>query len=275
MVSHKVLVVSHQENAMKQLLFIVSLLFSTLAWSAPKSDLWPYWNQSNETNLEQVSHQDWQQFLDNYLIKQGQNTLVRYQAVNTADKTLLKQYIKKLEQVNPLDYSKAEQYAYWVNLYNAVTVDLILDAYPIKSITKLGGLFSFGPWGDDVVIVNGKSLTLNDIEHRILRPIWQDPRTHYAVNCASLGCPNLQPEAFTSDNTEALLEQAASDFVNSDKGVLIGNNKLQLSSIYDWFAVDFGTEKQLIQHLDQYRTKPVTNTKKISYDYDWSLNQAN
>lgn len=126
-----------------------------------------------------------------------------------------------------------------------------------------------------MVIVNGKSLTLNDIEHRILRPIWQDPRTHYAVNCASLGCPNLQPEAFTSDNTGALLEQAASDFVNSDKGVLIENNKLQLSSIYDWFAVDFGTEKQLIQHLDQYRTKPVTNTEKISYDYDWSLNQAN
>ena len=78
---------------MKQLLFIVSLLFSTLAWSAPKSDLWPYWNQSNETNQEQVSHQDWQQFIDSYLVKQGQNTLVRYQAVNTVDKTKLKQYI--------------------------------------------------------------------------------------------------------------------------------------------------------------------------------------
>lgn len=130
--------------------------------------------------------------------------------------------------------------------------------------------------GDDAVVVNGKALTLNDIEHRILRPIWQDPRTHYAVNCASLGCPNLQSQAFTADNTEMLLEQAATEFVNSDKGVLIqNNNKLQLSSIYEWFVVDFGTEKQLIQHLDQYRTKPVTNTKNISYDYDWSLNQAN
>ncbi|MFA0026602.1 DUF547 domain-containing protein, partial [Vibrio sp. 10N.261.49.A5] len=77
----------------------------TLAWSAPKSDLWRYWNQSDETNLEQVSHQDWQQLLDSYLVKQGQNTLVRYKAVNTADKTKLKQYIKQLEQVNPLDYS--------------------------------------------------------------------------------------------------------------------------------------------------------------------------
>ncbi|MDN3700331.1 DUF547 domain-containing protein [Vibrio artabrorum] len=260
---------------MKPLLLIVSLLFSTFAWSAPKSELWPYWNQSNEIHQEQISHQDWQQFLDRYRVKQGQNALVRYQAVSTEDKAKLKHYIKRLEQLNPLNYSKAEQYAYWVNLYNAVTVDLILDAYPIKSITKLGGLFSFGPWGDDVVVVNEKSLTLNDIEHRILRPIWQDPRTHYAVNCASLGCPNLQPDAFTSDNTEPLLEQAAREFVNSNKGVLVTNNKLQLSSIYQWFAVDFGTEQQLLQHLDLYRTQPVTNTHKISYDYDWSLNQAN
>lgn len=260
---------------MKQLLVIISLLFSTLAWSAPKSELWPYWNQSNEANSEQVSHQSWQQFLNSYLVKQGQNTLVRYQAVTVTDKSKLKQYIKQLEQVNPLEYSKSGQYAYWVNLYNAVTVDLILDAYPVKSITKLGGLFSFGPWGDDVVSVNGKSLTLNDIEHRILRPIWQDPRTHYAVNCASLGCPNLQPQAFTANNTETLLEQAASEFVNSDKGVLVKGNKLQLSSIYEWFAVDFGTEKQLFEHLNQYRTEAVTNTQNISYDYDWSLNQAN
>ncbi|MFM2641396.1 DUF547 domain-containing protein [Vibrio chagasii] len=259
---------------MKQLLVIISLLFSTLAWSAPKSELWAYWNQSNEANLEQVSHQRWQQFLDSYLVKQGQNTLVRYQAVTATDKSKLKQYIKQLEQVNPLEYSKAEQYAYWVNLYNAATVDLILDAYPVKSITKLGGLFSFGPWGDDVVSVNGKSLTLNDIEHRILRPIWRDPRTHYAVNCASLGCPNLQPQAFTSDNTETLLEQAASEFINSDKGVLIKGNKTQLSSIYEWFDVDFGNQQQLIQHLDQYRTKSVPRANKISYDYDWSLNQA-
>ncbi|MFA0037171.1 DUF547 domain-containing protein [Vibrio sp. 10N.261.52.A1] len=259
---------------MKQLLVIISLLFSTLAWSAPKSELWPYWNQSNEANSEQVSHQSWQQFLDSYLVKQGQNTLVRYQAVTATDKSKLKQYIKQLEQMNPLEHPKAEQYAYWVNLYNAVTVELILDAYPVKSITKLGGLFSFGPWGDDVVSVNGKSLTLNDIEHRILRPIWRDPRTHYAVNCASLGCPNLQPQAFTSDNTETLLEQAASEFVNSDKGVVVKGNKLQLSSIYEWFAVDFGNQQQLIQHLDQYRAEPVKNTDKISYDYDWSLNQA-
>ncbi|WP_261882529.1 DUF547 domain-containing protein [Vibrio pelagius] len=259
---------------MKNLLLIISLLFSSLAFSAPKSELWSYWDQSNESNSGTISHATWQQFLDDYLVIDGQNHLVRYQAVSSNDRSQLKQYIGQLATTDPRQLSRAEQYAYWVNLYNAVTVELILDAYPVKSITKLGGLFSFGPWGDEVVTINGKALTLNDIEHRILRPIWQDPRTHYAVNCASLGCPNLQTQAFTAENTEALLERAAHEFVNSDKGVLVLQNKLQLSSIYDWFIADFGTQAQLIEHLNQYRTQPLSNVKNIDYEYDWALNQA-
>ncbi|MDK9737618.1 DUF547 domain-containing protein [Vibrio sp. D404a] len=259
---------------MKNLLLVISLLFSSLAFSAPKSELWPYWDKSNESSEQNISHASWQKFLDNYLVVQGESHLIRYQAVSQTDRKALQQYIQQLAKLDPRQYPQAEQYAYWVNLYNAITIELILDAYPVESITKLGGFFSFGPWGDDVVTINGKTLTLNDIEHRILRPIWQDPRTHYAVNCASLGCPNLQAEAFTADNTEALLEQAARDFVNSDKGVLNLNNKLQLSSIYDWFIADFGTEKQLFEHINQYRAQPLTKTKNIGYEYDWDLNQA-
>ncbi|KAB0286085.1 DUF547 domain-containing protein [Vibrio fortis] len=259
---------------MKNLLLVISLLFSSLAFSAPKSELWSYWDQSNESNSGTISHATWQQFLDNYIVIDGQNHLIRYQAVSSNDRSQLKQYIEQLANTDPRQFSQAEQYAYWVNLYNAITVELILDAYPVKSITKLGGLFSFGPWGDEVVTINSKALTLNDIEHRILRPIWQDPRTHYAVNCASLGCPNLQIQAFTAENTEALLEQAARQFVNSDKGVLVQKNKLQLSSIYDWFIADFGTQEQLIEHLNQYRTQPLLNVKNIDYEYDWALNQA-
>ncbi|MDK9764167.1 DUF547 domain-containing protein [Vibrio sp. D420a] len=259
---------------MKNLLLVISLLFSSLAFSAPKSELWSYWDQSNESNSGTISHATWQQFLDNYIVIDGQNHLIRYQAVSSNDRSLLKQYIEQLANTDPRQFPQAEQYAYWVNLYNAITVELILDAYPVKSITKLGGLFSFGPWGDEVVTINSKALTLNDIEHRILRPIWQDPRTHYAVNCASLGCPNLQTQAFTAENTEALLEQAARQFVNSDKGVLVQKNKLQLSSIYDWFIADFGTQEQLIEHLNQYRTQPLSNVKNIDYEYDWALNQA-
>ena len=252
------------------LLAIVS--FST--FSAPKSELWPYWNKSNESNAAVIDHQAWQQLLDQYLISKGDYTLFKYSSVSEKDKLVLAKYLEKLAKTDPLSFNKAQQYAYWVNLYNAITVKLILDDYPVKSITKLGGLFSFGPWGDDVITINGKALTLNDIEHRILRPIWQDPRTHYAVNCASLGCPNLQHKAFTADNTETLLEQAAKSFINSDKGVLLNDNGAQLSSIYDWFSEDFGDKSELIIHLKKYRSDLGTLSGEISYDYDWSLNEA-
>ncbi|NOH81811.1 DUF547 domain-containing protein [Vibrio sp. RE86] len=256
-----------------KLLFI--LLIATIAFSshaAPKSELWPFWQQSNEENTATISHRDWQNFLDNYLVKDKDYTLVTYGSVSSQDKQKLNRYIESLENIDPREYSLNEQYAYWVNLYNAITVDLILDDYPVKSITKLGGLFSFGPWGDEVAKVAGKKLSLNDIEHRILRPIWNDPRTHYAVNCASLGCPNLQTQAFTANNTEQLLEQAAEEFINSDKGVLIVGNKAQLSSIYDWFSDDFGNKQELVQHLTKYRPELASLNGKLSYEYDWDLN---
>jgi hypothetical protein len=259
---------------MKRFLMLLTALLSFSVYSAPKAELWPYWKQSDETSQAQIFHQEWQQLLDSYLIADGENTLFRYSKVSTADKTKLKQYIQRLSRLNPLHYRKAEQYAYWVNLYNAITVNLILDNYPIKSITKLGGLFSFGPWDEDVLTINGKNLSLNDIEHRILRPIWQDPRTHYAVNCASLGCPNLQTQAFTADNTQTLLDSAAKAFINSKKGVTINGNTAQLSSIYDWFAVDFGGEKQVFNHIRQYAPQYNSFSGKLTYDYDWSLNQA-
>jgi hypothetical protein len=150
---------------------------------------------------------------------------------------------------------------------------LILDEYPVKSITKLGGLFSFGPWGDEVITITGQTLTLNDIEHRILRPIWNDPRTHYAVNCASLGCPNLQTQAFTADNTEALLESAANAFVNSSKGASISGNTITLSSIYEWFEADFMQDDGALEHMAKYRPDLASFDGKIKYDYDWDLNK--
>lgn len=260
---------------MMRFLLLLCALFSFSVFSAPKADLWPYWNHSNEASQTEISHLEWQQLLDRYLVTQGENTLFRYRAVSAADKATLKQYIQRLAKLDPLQYRKAEQYAYWVNLYNAITVDLILDNYPIKSITKLGGLFSFGPWDEDVITINNQNLTLNDIEHRILRPIWQNPRTHYAVNCASLGCPNLQAQAFTADNTQTLLDSAAKTFINSKKGVSIEGDTAKISSIYDWFAVDFGGENNVFNHIRQYAPRYNSFSGRVKYDYDWSLNQAN
>ncbi|HAS6066816.1 TPA: DUF547 domain-containing protein [Vibrio vulnificus] len=261
-------------SPMRRYLLLIFTLFSVASYAAPKSDLWPYWQPSDEQSTIKVSHQAWQTLLDRYLIRQGENTLFRYAQVSTQDHQALKQYLATLAKQNPLTLNRAEQYAYWVNLYNAITVDLILDNYPLKSITKLGGLFSFGPWNEEVITINSKPLTLNDIEHRILRPIWNDPRTHYAVNCASLGCPNLQPQAFTADNTPALLDAAAKEFINSAKGVSRQDNKAQLSSIYDWFADDFGGKAGLFSHIGRYAPQYQDFSGQIEYDYDWNLNQA-
>lgn len=258
---------------MKKLFALILSFASFNVLSAPQSVLWPYWNSSQESSTTMVDHQAWQTLLDRYLIKEGDYALFRYAAVNAKDSANLSRYIETLSQHDPLQLSQAQQYAYWVNLYNAITVSLIIDAYPIKSITKLGGLFSFGPWEDEVVTINGKALTLNDIEHRILRPIWNDPRTHYAVNCASLGCPNLQSQAFTAENSERLLEQAAKEFINADKGVLELDKRIQLSSIYEWFADDFGNTTQLKQHINRYRFQPLSSLENVDYEYDWSLNE--
>ncbi|OOF12394.1 hypothetical protein BZG82_00230 [Salinivibrio sp. PR5] len=255
------------------LIFWLLVAFPALA--APKADYWAMWDAHNPASQATFTHHSWQVLLDKYLQPQGQHTLFNYAAVTEADKATLDHYISMLTARDPRTLTKDEQYAYWVNLYNSVTVKLILDAYPVRSITKLGGLFSFGPWDDEVVTVAGEPLTLNDIEHRILRPLWQDPRTHYAVNCASLGCPNLQPQAFQADTLETQLEQAAYTFINSDKGVSQQGGQWQLSSIYEWFEADFGgSEQGVITHINQYRDIKLPEDARLDYDYDWALNRT-
>ena len=234
--------------------------------------MWPYWQQRNEESTAIINHQPWQELINQYLTINGQHHLFAYRSVTVQDNLKLDNYLKSLSQLDPRQYSQAVQYAYWVNLYNALTVNLILEEYPVGSITKLGGLFSFGPWETEVISINGQSLTLNDIEHRILRPIWQDPRTHYALNCASLGCPNLQITAFSALNSDALLEQAAHEFINSDKGVKVEGQNLVVSSIYDWFSEDFVIDGSVKQHLKKYRPELDGASGSMKYDYDWSLN---
>jgi hypothetical protein len=123
-------------------------------------------------------------------------------------------------------------------------------------------------------------VSLDDIEHRILRPIWKDPRTHYSVNCASLGCPNLPAQAFTSSNLEQLLDDGARAYVNHPRGARVENGRLTVSSIYVWFAPDFGSgDAGVIAHLKQY-AEPALKKKLGSVDriaddeYDWALNDA-
>ena len=223
--------------------------------------------------------------LDRYLVANDPSdvNLFNYKGVRKSDRAVLDNYLGAMQKLDPRSYNKAEQQAYWINLYNALTVQLILDNYPVKSITKLGeSLFAFGPWDDDAAVVQGKTLSLNHIEHKILRPIWKDPRIHYAVNCASYSCPNLSAKAFTAKNTEQLLNDGAIAYVNHPRGVTVKGEDLLISSIYDWYLVDFGdNQKSLLKHLKQY-AKPdlkkqldAFNSKRgdIEHNYDWSLNE--
>jgi hypothetical protein len=186
------------------------------AWAAPKAELWPRWEAHVATSTQQVDHQAWDTFLNTYLIAQHPSGVnqVNYAAVTPKDRQALQAYLAALEATPVSALNRNEQMAYWINFYNALTVEVILDHYPVSSIRRINispGLFTRGPWDAPLVEVEGQPLTLNDMEHRILRPIWRDARIHYAVNCASIGCPNLQPRAFTRANTEALMTKGAGE----------------------------------------------------------------
>ena len=202
-----------------------------------------------------------------------------YKRVSATDSKRLLSYLGQMQELDPSKMPDEEQKAYWINLYNALTVKLVLDHYPVKSIRDIrSGFFSIGPWNEELAHVGGKTLSLNNIEHDILRKRWKDSRIHYALNCASLGCPNLRPEPFTAQRLNEQLDHAASAYVNSPRGANIRHDKLTVSSIYNWYTEDFGTsDKSVIAHIASYSTAArAAQLNKMSdiyaYQYDWSLN---
>lgn len=259
-------------------LFMLSLLsFAGLA--APKADLWPHWQPQAPDQGQSVDHRAFDRFLARYLDATTEPARLAYGEVTAADRKNLDDYINTLQAIRPQTLPQAAQMAYWINLYNAATVRLVVENYPVSSITKIkSGLFSFGPWDRELLTVDGQRLSLNDIEHRILRPIFQDPRIHYAVNCASIGCPSLAAQAYTAENLESLLENAARTYVNHPRGVRIDGDRLIVSSIYVWFKDDFGgDDASVIAHLQRYASTDLKrglarHNRITKHEYDWSLN---
>jgi hypothetical protein len=250
--------------------------------AAPKKDLDPRWLEAADADNHLINHQKWQDFLDKYLLfDDNEQSYLAYNKVNNSDKMALTAYIRYLTELPPNTLSKQQQLAYWINLYNAQTVALILDNYPVKSITKIGkSWFKFGPWDDEVLTVNGIKLSLNDIEHRILRPIYQQASLHYGLNCASLSCPNLSATAFTRQNAQTLLAEGARHYINHARGVSFNDKgELVLSSIYQWYKEDFGASYlDLLTHLIGYSDKPLGDKLRayegaINYQYNWDLNE--
>lgn len=255
--------------------------------AAPSAELWERWTAHDPSSTKTIDHDAWARFLKTHLraSPDGVNRIA-YAEVGDADKKLLAGYIAALEATPISRYRRDEQFAYWINLYNAVTVKVILDHYPVKSILDIKSLplgfhvFAPGPWGIKFINVSGEKLSLDDIEHRILRPIWRDPRIHYAVNCASVSCPNLRGEPYLAAKVDAQLTLAARDYVNHERGVLLNGGRLVVSSIYKWYKDDFkGSDEGVLEHLRQF-AKPelasaLASVRRISDDrYDWALNDA-
>jgi uncharacterized protein DUF547 len=227
-------------------------------------------------------HGVWDRFLQRY-VRIGPDGIARipYARVTASDRHSLELDLTRLSRLPVSAYSRREQLAFWLNLYNELTVKLVLDRYPVSSIRDIDispGLFSSGPWGKKLITIEAEALSLDDIEHRIVRPIWRDPRIHYAVSCAALGCPNLQPSEFTAANTDLPLDKAAREYVNHPRGVTVAAGKLTVSSIYVWYEADFGgTERGVIEHLKHYAPPDLATAldkaDHISGDrYDWALN---
>ena len=263
----------------------VLLIPASAILAAPKADLWPRWQQHNAASTEKIDHRLWEHWLRKYVVTPHTSGInrVRYAAVAPEDRSALKVYLKNLQSLSISTYNRAEQKAYWINLYNALTIDLILSRFPVDSIRAINispGLFAQGPWGAKLATVEGEKLSLDDIKHRILRPVWRDNRIHYGVNSASLGCPNLQPVAYTSENTESLLERAAREFINHERGVSLKNGQLRVSSIYVWFQEDFeGSADGLMEHWREYANGALTEglarySGGLTHDYNWRLNGA-
>jgi hypothetical protein len=213
----------------------------------------------------QLDHSNWDNLLKKHVDNLGN---VDYKGF-TKDITALQTYLDYLGKNSPADgASKPEKLAYYINLYNAVTVKLILDNYPTKSIKDIKN-----PWGKNSVQIGNENISLGDLEHKILRKM-DEPRIHFAINCASYSCPKLLNTAFNAHNLEKLLEQSTIDFINDPKRNIITKEKASLSEIFNWYKKDFTKNGSLIDYINLYASQKLTANTKISYlNYNWALNE--
>ena len=213
------------------------------------------------------------------LNKYVNNGSVDYQGLKN-EEAVLDEYLKILENTNVKALSADEQFAFYVNSYNAWTIKLILGAYPeIKSIKELGNIFKT-PWQKKIVRINGEVITLDDVEHEILRKKFKDPRVHFAVNCASKSCPPLLSEPYRGSKLNQQLDQSTRAFVNDSKSNYLKGNQLYVSKIFKWFPEDFDDDILgffLLYAEGDFKKELEARKDKIEIEYlhyDWSLNGA-
>lgn len=219
----------------------------------------------NQYNQTKPSHELWDKLLKEHVSNSGH---VDYKGF-LSNKKALKDYINYLSDNLPqTSWTKQEKLAFWINAYNAMTIDLILQHYPVKSIKDIKD-----PWKQKLWKLGDKRYNLDEIEHQILRKM-EEPRIHFAIVCASYSCPKLQNEAFTDSTLDAQLTKASKEFLSDPERNSISENHLELSKVFQWFANDFKQTGSLIDFLNQYSEISISEKAKIKYkDYNWALNE--
>ena len=254
---------------MKSFLFLSSFIFLILQCTnkvAPVS-----------SDSKPISHNIWNGLLTKHVSEEGN---VNYKGF-IEDKETFDQYLELLQNNHPNtdNWSENERLAYWINAYNAFTVKIVVDNYPVKSIKKIGGFLPFinSVWDKQFIKIEGQKYDLNNLEHSILRTEFNEPRIHFAINCASVSCPQLRNEAYTADKIEDQLNQAAYLFINDSTKNKITSSHLEISKIFSWFQGDFTKSlgpAGIMAYISRYTETEINRDATVAYmDYDWNLNE--
>jgi hypothetical protein len=254
-------------NRLPTVLFSAFLVFLlACGTSAPASDAAP----------ADVSHDGWDRLLKKHVDSRG---MVNYKGFK-ADRAELKKYLDQLSKNAPNEktWSKDEQLAYWINAYNAYTVELILEHYPVKSIKDIGSTikipFVSTGWDIKFIEIGGKKMDLNNIEHGIIRKQFDDPRIHFALVCAAISCPPLRNEAFTAQQLNQQLDDQGKRFLNDPTKNIVTRDKASVSKLFDWYGGDFKGKMTVRDWINKYANANLKENGSISYmDYNWALNE--
>lgn len=226
-----------------------------------------------ETDSQPFTHEQWTNLLQKHVSTDG---WVNYEGF-IKDSIQLNNYLQLIESnyPNEKNWSREQILAYWINAYNAYTVQIVIRNYPVASIKdiKPGVAFLNSVWDIKFITIEGEQLDLNNIEHNILRKM-NEPRIHFAVNCASYSCPKLLNTAYEAATIDNQLNQQAIDFINDPKRNLITPEEATVSSIFNWFTGDFTNEGSLKDFLNKYSKVPIAENTSINFmEYNWNLNK--
>jgi len=234
---------------------VVGLLFHAVVCqhlvAGPLAEYWPVWDVSNEANLATVDHSQWDAILGAYTVYDEGAGVVNFR-YGDLDKSALRGiegYVDSLEDLDPRAFSRLEQQAYWMNLYNALSVLAVVESLPELEAANFEVPLPATAWDKKRVRIAKEKLSLNDIEHRILRPIWKDHRILFGLNCATRDCPNLSSRAYTATTIKEQLKQAGSRFINHNAGLHYANGTLSASRLFKDYMADFASDEKMLKKV--------------------------